>query len=352
MSAPKKKKAEKPTKHQSSPDETAAMTETIGNNGKNNNNNNNDEEEVVLPKSLSHIKNKDRRRENLLRLKAAERKIKIEAKKKKKALEKALGDDAPPKQVPKTIENQREKDETMITAADEEVEAMEALDEMSGFFNRETPPKMLVTTADHGSHRTIKFARDLADVVPNAKYYYRKGLPLKKIIKQCESNGYTELIVINEDRRVPNGLILCHLPDGPTAHFKLTSSKLAKEMTKMKKRCKKFDKEVKPEVILNNFNTMLGHRVGRMLASVFHYDPDFEGRRVVTFHNQRDYIFFRHHLYGFSEDGKKVGLREIGPRFTLKLRSLQKGTFDSKYGEFEWVHKRHEMETSRRRFFL
>ena len=76
-------------------------------------------------------------------------------------------------QVPKTIENQREKDETMITTADEEVEAMEALDEMSGFFNRETPPKILITTADHGSHRTIKFARDLADVVPNAKYYYR-----------------------------------------------------------------------------------------------------------------------------------------------------------------------------------
>merc|ERR1719466_251562 len=111
---------------QSSPDETAAMTETIGNNGKNNNNNN--DEEVVLPKSLSHIKNKDRRRENLLRLKAAERKIKIEAKKKKKAMENALGEDAPPKQVPKTIENQREKDETMITAADEEVEALEALD--------------------------------------------------------------------------------------------------------------------------------------------------------------------------------------------------------------------------------
>jgi len=309
-------------------------------------------DEAGLPKSLSHIKNKDRRRENLLKLKAAERKIKIEAKKKKKAMEKALGDKAPPKQVPKTIENQREKDETMITTADEEVEAMEALDEMSGFFNRETPPKILITTADHGSHRTIKFARDLADVIPNAKYYYRKGLPLKKIIKQCESNGYTELVVINEDRRIPNGLILCHLPDGPTAHFKLTSSKLAKEMTKMKRRCKKFDKDVKPEVILNNFNTMLGHRVGRMLASIFHYDPNFEGRRVVTFHNQRDYIFFRHHLYGFSEDGKKVGLREIGPRFTLKLRSLQKGTFDSKYGEFEWVHKRHEMETSRRKFFL
>lgn len=36
---------------------------------------------------------------------------------------------------------------------------------------------------------------------------------------------------------------------------------------------------------------------------------------------------------------KKVGIQELGPRFTLKLRSLQKGTFDSKYGEYEWVMK-------------
>ena len=34
-----------------------------------------------------------------------------------------------------------------------------------------------------------------------------------------------------------------------------------------------------------------------------------------------------------------MGLQEIGPRFTLKLRSLQKGTFDSKFGEYEWIHK-------------
>ncbi len=38
-------------------------------------------------------------------------------------------------------------------------------------------------------------------------------------------------------------------------------------------------------------------------------------------------------------NAKKASLQELGPRFTLKLRSLQKGTFDSKYGEYEWVHK-------------
>jgi ribosome production factor 1 len=44
-------------------------------------------------------------------------------------------------------------------------------------------------------------------------------------------------------------------------------------------------------------------------------------------------------------------MQELGPRFTLKLLSLQKGTFDSKFGEYEWVHKK-EMDTSRRRFHL
>jgi len=44
-------------------------------------------------------------------------------------------------------------------------------------------------------------------------------------------------------------------------------------------------------------------------------------------------------------------LQECGPRFTLKLLSLQHGTFDTKGGEYEWVHKP-DMDTSRRRFFL
>jgi hypothetical protein len=30
-------------------------------------------------------------------------------------------------------------------------------------------------------------------------------------------------------------------------------------------------------------------------------------------------------------------LQELGPRFTLRLMSVQKGTFDSKHGEYEYV---------------
>ena len=49
----------------------------------------------------------------------------------------------------------------------------------------------------------------------------------------------------------------------------------------------------KPELVLNNFDTRLGHRLGRMFASLFHQDPSFRSRQVATLHNQRDFIFFR-----------------------------------------------------------
>ena len=54
---------------------------------------------------------------------------------------------------------------------------------------------------------------------------------------------------------------------------------------------------------------------------------------------------------------KRCGLAELGPRFTLRLRSLQKGTFDSKYGEFEFELRRKEMDSeghgySKKKFFL
>ncbi|XP_078500851.1 ribosome production factor 1 isoform X2 [Lissotriton helveticus] len=272
---------------------------------------------------------------------------KIANKKRLKKERKALGDKAPPKPVPKTIENQRVYDETTVDPADEEVIFDESTDEFASYFNRQSVPKILITTSDRPRGRSVKFTEQLSSIIPNSHVYYRRGLPLKKIIPQCIARDFTDLLIINEDRKVPNGLVLTHLPDGPTAHFKMSSVRLRKEI----KRKGKTPTEHQPEVILNNFTTRLGHTIGRMFASLFPHDPQFTGRQVATFHNQRDYIFFRFHRYIFKSD-KKVGMQELGPRFTLKLRSLQKGTFDSKFGEYEWIHKRHEMDTNRRKFHL
>ena len=56
-----------------------------------------------------------------------------------------------------------------------------------------------------------------------------------------------------------------------------------------------------------------------------------------------------------KETGKKktkARLQELGPRFTMKMRWLQEGTFDTQFGEYEWMHKRKEMDTTRRKFHL
>ncbi|KRY44195.1 Brix domain-containing protein F44G4.1, partial [Trichinella britovi] len=38
-------------------------------------------------------------------------------------------------------------------------------------------------------------------------------------------------------------------------------------------------------------------------------------------------------LYEFKKDGTKAALKELGPRFTLRLKALQKGTFNPKFGQ-------------------
>ena len=120
--------------------------------------------------------------------------------------------------------------------------------------------------------------------------------------------------------------------------------------------------EHNPEIILNNFTTRLGRRFGRFLGSMYpgkklkiDYNnlaaPQFEGRRVITFHNQRDYIFVRQHRYLF-ENSKKARLQELGPRFTLKPRYLQVGTFNTINAEYEWKFNHKQIETGRRKWFL
>uniref|UniRef100_A0A8C5V6I6 Ribosome production factor 1 n=1 Tax=Microcebus murinus TaxID=30608 RepID=A0A8C5V6I6_MICMU len=294
--------------------------------------------------SIPEIKNKQWRHLMFTRWKQQQRKEKLAAKKKLKNEREALGDKAPPKPIPKTIDSHRVYDEAKVDPNDEEVAYDEATDEFASYFNRQTSPKILITTSDRPHGRTVRLCEQLSTVTPNSHVYYGRGLALKKIIPQCISRDF---IFVNENHKTPNGLILSHLPNGPTTHFKMSSVRLHKEI----KRRGKDPTEHIPEVMLNNFTTWLGHSVGCMAASLFPHNPKFIGRQVATFHNQQNYTFFRFQRYLFKSE-KKVGIQELEPRFTLKLRSLQKGTFDSKYGEYEWVHKSWEMHTNRRKFYL
>lgn len=252
-----------------------------------------------------------------------------------------------------TIESLREKDHTTVDdiadSDNEELRKELEIDDFSEYFNREYTPRVLITYADNPVTKTRKFGIELARIIPNSLAKIRNRSGVKKMVKSAIRENFTDILVINENNREPNGLVMIHLPNGPTAHFKLSNVKITKELRRSHE---EFTKH-RPEVILTNFSTRLGLTVGRMLGALFHHDPEFKGRRAVTFHNQRDYIFFRHHRYEFAKDGSRAKLRELGPRFTLKLRSIQEGTFDSKCGDYDWMvtNKRHAME-GRRRFFL
>ncbi|KND01840.1 rRNA-binding ribosome biosynthesis protein RPF1 [Spizellomyces punctatus DAOM BR117] len=300
-----------------------------------------------MPRNPSDIKNKLKRSEVAHRLKSLKAKAKFNRRKtlaKQEADAPELKAERLEKNVPKTLENMREVDETLV-GDDEEVMEEEGVDEFKEYFSG-ARPKILVTTSKRASANVYEFANEFVSIFPDAEFVKRGSqFEIKKIVELAIKRDYTDVIVINEDRKTPNAITMIHLPNGPTAHFKLSSIKLSKEIRGHGK-----TDAHKPELILNNFSTRLGHTVGRFFAALFPHVPEFKGRQVATFHNQRDFIFFRRHRYIFR-DGERCDLQELGPRFTLKLRWLQKGTFDTKYGEYEWMHKP-ELDTSRRRFFL
>nr|XP_032801213.1 ribosome production factor 1-like [Petromyzon marinus] len=154
--------------------------------------------------SVSEIKNRQRRHEAYTKQKVAKRKEWLARKKQRRAERRALGDKAPPKEVPKTLENQRLPDETTVTTGDEEVEADQLSDEFAEYFKRETDARVLITTSDRPRGKTVRLCEDLAASLPSAQVYYRRGLALKKIVPQCVARGFTDLVVINEDRKEPS----------------------------------------------------------------------------------------------------------------------------------------------------
>lgn len=323
-----------------------------------------------------HITNRLKRSEMYGKYLQQKRKEKQERRFQREKEAEALGEEAEIKKAkPKTLDNTRELEPTLVLQ-DHEVAADEAEDEFARYFHSETPPKVMVTTRPRPSQRLFYFIADLQRLIPALHFYPRKHFSLKEICKFAANRDFTHLIVLGENAKHCNGMTISHLGSkdgliGPTAFFKVSNVVTSQNIPNHGCSTKHI-----PELNLHGFGTRLGHRVGRLLASVFPHDAEFQGRQVVTFHNQRDYVFVRHHRYIFEEkkqpqqkkrkkeeeeepekplgvkDRVKARLQELGPRFTLKLRWLQEGTFDTQFGEYEWIHKRKEMDTSRRRFHL
>ena len=44
---------------------------------------------------------------------------------------------------------------------------------------------------------------------------------ISEIIETCRAHDFTDVVLVHEHRGVPDGLIISHLPFGPTAYFQL-----------------------------------------------------------------------------------------------------------------------------------
>lgn len=280
-------------------------------------------------------KDKDKKRRELRTARRKEEKL--DPAKKEKRLAEA---------VTHTLESKREFDETVVEEDDEQIQQEDAEDEYATYFNKEVTPKVLITTSKNPHPDLFEFTNEIVDIFPNSQFVKRgHQFEVSHIIEFSKKREFSDIIIVNEDRRKPNAITLIHLPDGPTAYFRLSGITLSKQIYGHGR-----SSAHQPELILNNFTTRLGHLVGRMLHSLFPPVPEFQGRQVATFHNQRDFIFFRRHRYAFRS-GERADLQELGPRFTLKLKWVQRGLFDPENGEYEWKFKT-DMETTRTRFFL
>ncbi|VEU22840.1 DEKNAAC103928 [Brettanomyces naardenensis] len=238
--------------------------------------------------------------------------------------------------VPDTIESKRVFDETV----DAEVEGEDDFDEY--FKDLDKDPKVLITTNANAHKEAYEFAAMLVEIFPNATFIKRqRQYSMKDMAKYCANREFSHLIVVNEDKKEVNGMTIIHLPEGPTFYFSISSLVKRARITGHGNPTDHF-----PELILNNFTTRLGKTVSRLFQSLFPHRPEFKGRQVITLHNQRDFIFFRMHRYVFKEN-ERVGLQELGPEFTLRLRRVQKGIKE----EVDWEH-RADMDRDKKRFYL
>lgn len=205
-------------------------------------------------------------------------------------------------------------------------------------------PKIMITTARDPSARLKMFVKELRLVFPNAQRMNRGNYEMKQLVQAARANDVTDLIFVHEHRGVPDNLVICHLPFGPTAYFNLSGVVMRHDVPDIGPMS-----EQKPHLVFHNFKTKLAERTMSILKYLFPV-PKEDSKRVITFANHDDYIAFRHHT--FKMVNGETELTEVGPRFQLKLYQIKLGTIDEvKAADTEWVLKPY-MNTAHKRRFL
>lgn len=82
-------------------------------------------------------------------------------------------------------------------------------------------PKVLITTSRDPSSRLLQFVKEIRSIFPNSQRINRGSAVIKELVEACRSNDVTDIVLLHEHRGEPDGMIISHLPYGPTAYFGL-----------------------------------------------------------------------------------------------------------------------------------
>lgn len=170
-------------------------------------------------------------------------------------------------------------------------------------------PKVCVTTSRDPSSKLKQFAKEIKLCVPNSQAVNRGNHRTDEFVDACRKADFTDIIILSETRGIPDGMIVCHLPFGPTAYFTLTNCVMRHDIPECTPASQAF-----PHLIFDGLNSKVGQRVNRILQALYPV-PKPDSQRVITFANTNDYISFRHHMYTKKEG--KIELQEAGPRFEM-----------------------------------
>uniref|UniRef100_UPI00398ED72D U3 small nucleolar ribonucleoprotein protein IMP4 n=1 Tax=Pristiophorus japonicus TaxID=55135 RepID=UPI00398ED72D len=191
-------------------------------------------------------------------------------------------------------------------------------------------PKIMITTSRDPSSKLKQFAKEVKLIFPNGQRMNRGKHEIGALVQACKANDVTDLLIVHEHRGVPDGLIVCHLPFGPTAYFTLSNVVMRHDIPDIGTMS-----EAYPHLVFHNLTSRLGQRISSILKYLFPVPKD-DSRRVITFANEDDYISFRHHVYR-KVDHRNIELSEVGPRFEMKLYQIKLGTLENENtSDTEW----------------
>lgn len=183
--------------------------------------------------------------------------------------------------------------------------------------------------------------KEMRLIFPNSVRVNRGNTVIKDLVKICQEQEFSDLVILHENRGQPDGMIISHMPYGPTVYLGLFNVVLRHDISE------DIDtvSEAYPHLIFDGFNTRVGERITEILKNVFPV-PKLDATRLITFSNQDDYISFRHHT--FKKTKKEVELDEVGPRFDLRPYQIMLGTVDMPDSTKEWVLRPY-MNTARKK---